>query len=493
MNPLRIAYVTSEVAPFAKTGGLGDVSAALPAALLRAGHDVRVFTPLYSVIDLEAFELNPVEGLQDLVLKTAERVIPYSVYQTVPIESGVRVYFVHCPMLYDRESIYTSDPDEPLRFILLQRATLEASQRLGWGPHIFHCHDWQTSLIPLYLKTVYAWDQLFRSSRSVLTIHNLGYQGVFAASHVEDAGLSPAAKHLDAADLRAGRVGFLKTGIRWADLITTVSPTYAEEIRTPEFGVGLDALLRERADSMMGILNGVDTAVWNPRTDPFLPYRYSAKSVWRKERNKAALLQEVGLPYRKDVPVIGMITRLTFQKGLDLLPGSLPAVIEAGDLRLVALGSGEEKHERFFAGLQERFPGKVHFRRGFDAELAHRIEAGSDMFLMPSLYEPCGLNQMYSRIYGTVPIVRRTGGLADTVDLWDPDTREGSGVVFDHPTAEGVRWALQTALALHADPETWKVLRRNTMDCDFSWDHQVLQYEEGYARVTAAEGAGVGG
>jgi starch synthase len=327
----------------------------------------------------------------------------------------------------------------------------------------------------------------------VLTIHNLGYQGVFAASHVQDAGLAPAAKHLDAADLRAGRVGFLKTGIRYADLVTTVSPTYAQEIRTPEFGVGLDSLLRERADAMMGILNGVDTAVWNPRTDPFLPYRYSAKSIWRKERNKAALLQELGLPYRKDVPVIGMITRLTFQKGLDLLPGSLPPVLEANDLRLVVLGSGEEKHERFFSGLQERFPGKVHFRRGFDAELAHRIEAGSDMFLMPSLYEPCGLNQMYSRIYGTVPIVRKTGGLADTVELWDPNTREGSGVVFDHPTADGVRWAVEAALALHSDAETWKHLRRNTMDCDFSWDHQVLRYEEAYARVAAAEGAEVGG
>jgi starch synthase len=492
MSPLRVAHVTSEITPYAKTGGLGDVSGALPAALRRAGHDVRVFSPLYSAVDLARHDFVAVEGLQDLAVQVGAREVPYSVYRAAA-EPDLPLYFIHCPRMYGRDGIYTSDPDEHARFVVLQRAAIECCQRLGWGPDVFHCHDWQTSLIPLYLKTLYAWDRLFRTTRSVLTIHNLGYQGVFSRRILEDTGLESCAQYFHREDLAAGRIGFLKTGLIYADLLTTVSPTYAREIQTAEHGVGLDGILRERSSSLVGILNGVDTAVWNPATDPNLPVRYSARSLGRKERNKAMLLQELGLGYRKGAPALGMITRLTYQKGIKLLPESLPPVLARRDLRLIVLGSGEPEHERFFAELEEAFPRKVRFWRGFHAELAHRIEAGCDFFLMPSLYEPCGLNQMYSRIYGTVPIVRKTGGLADTVELFDPETGEGNGIVFDHATPQGVRWALETALELYDRPDLRRKLVENTMDCDFSWERQVKGYEEAYARTVRTGGAEVRG
>jgi len=492
MKPYRLAHVTSEIAPYAKTGGLGDVSAALPAALSRAGHEVRVFSPLYAAIDLSEHDFLAVDGLQDMTVEVGERKVPYSVYRAVG-ESDVALYFVHCPRMFGREGIYTSDPDEHARFIVLQRAAIECCQRMGWAPDVFHCHDWQTSLIPLYLKTLYAWDRLFRNTRTVLTIHNLGYQGLFPKKILGDTGFEPCSEYLHQEDLRKGRIGFLKTGLIYADLLTTVSPTYAREIQTEQHGAGLDGFLRERASSLVGILNGVDTTVWNPSTDPNLHVRYSGKSLGRKERNKAQMLQELGLGYRKGAPAVGMITRLAYQKGIKLLPESLPPVLASRDLRLVVLGSGEEEHERFFAELEQAFPRKVRFWRGFHAQLAHRIEAGCDLFLMPSLYEPCGLNQMYSRIYGTVPIVRKTGGLADTVELFDPETGEGSGIVFDHATPQGVRWALEAALDLYDRPDLWRRLVENTMDCDFSWERQVKQYEEAYARVVRRTGAEVSG
>ncbi len=486
-----VAYVTSEITPFAKTGGLADVSAALPGYLGRAGHDVRVFTPLYSSIDVDAHDLRPLPGAADVPVKLGRRTVAFTAYQAPLPGTGVPVTFIHCPALYDRTDVYTNDPDEHVRFVMLSRAAIECCQRMQWGPEIFHCHDWQTALVPLYLKTIYAWDRLFRRTRSILTIHNLGYQGLFPASAVEDTGLEVARGQLPADDLAAGRFGFLKTGIHWADWLTTVSPTYAAEIRTETYGMGLHELLERRRETLTGILNGVDTALWNPRTDPNLKARYSAKSLWRKEKNKEALLKEVGLPYGKGVPVLGMITRLAAQKGIALLEEPLPGILAANDLRLVVLANGEERWERFFEGLARRFPAKVHFHAGFGMELAHRIEAGSDMFLMPSLYEPCGLNQMYSLIYGTVPIVRKTGGLADTVQPFDPADGTGNGIVFEHPTPKGVRWAVESALALYRQPALWKRMALNGMSADFSWEAQGRQYVELYERVRASEHAGV--
>ena len=491
MPARTVAYVTSEIAPFAKTGGLADVSAALPACLARAGHDVRVFVPLYSAIDVDAYELEPLPGAQDVPVRAGKRTLVFSVYRTLLPGTEVPVHLVHCPALYDRPGLYTNDPDEHLRFLLLSRAAIETCQRMQWGPEIFHCHDWQTALIPIYLKTLYSWDRLFRSSRSILTIHNLGYQGLFPASILPDTGLDSVKQYLREESLQRGRFGFLEIGIVHADWLSTVSPTYAKEIRTEAHGMGLHELLEARKDTLTGILNGVDTHVWNPLTDPNIPFRYSAKSRWRKEKNKETLLGEIALPYSKGVPVIGMITRLAGQKGIDLLEQPLPDVLAKRDVRLVVLASGETRFERFFEALQRRFPTKVHFHRGFSTELAHRIEAGADMFLMPSRYEPCGLNQMYSLIYGTVPIVRKTGGLADTVQLWDPKDGTGNGIVFEHATPSGVRWAIEAALDLHQQDAEWKKIVANGMASDFSWDTQGRHYVELYDRVRAKEHAGV--
>jgi starch synthase len=493
MDPRTVAFVTSEVRPFSKTGGLADVSAALPAWLRRQGHDVRVFTPLYSSIDVDAYEFEPVPEVSDVAVEMGERTHRFSLFRTVGAGSGVPVYFVHCPFLYDRPGLYTDDDDEPVRFALLSRAVLEACQRLQWSPDIFHCNDWQTGTLPLLLKTLYAWDRLFKESRAVFTIHNLGYAGVFPAAAVESCGLSLCRAQLDAEELQRGRFGFLRTALRYSDRITTVSPTYAKEIRTEPLGGSLAKLLERRADVLDGILNGVDTETWNPRTDPVLRFRYSAKSLWRKEKNKEVLLTELGLPYEKDVPVIGMISRLAYQKGIDLLDDVMPGLLETRDFRLAVLGSGESTYERLFVDLQRRFPEKVCFYRGYHTELAHWIEAGSDMFLMPSLYEPCGLNQMYSLLYGTLPIVRRTGGLADTVTLYDPETGEGNGIVFDHYTAEGARWAIEAALDLYADRKTWKTLMARGMEEDFSWDVRGPEYLRVYeqARASAREEAQV--
>jgi starch synthase len=491
MRTLRIAHVTSEITPFAKTGGLADVSAALPAFLHRAGHDVRVFTPKHGVIDAESYEFEPVDGLSGLSMRLGVDRVSYGIVRSPLPGSGLEVDFVDCPALYARPHIYTDGPDEHLRFILLARAALETCQQTGWVPDVIHGHDWQTGLVPLYLKTLYHWDELFRPTRSILTIHNIGYQGRFPAEILPDTGLEASAKFFFQQDLRDGVVGFLKTGILYADCVTTVSPTYAEEIRTEPFGAGLHELMRERGQTLLGILNGVDTEAWNPATDEHLAFPFSASSVERKEKNKEALLEDLHLPYEKHAPLVGMVTRLTGQKGLELLYEPLPEMLDSSNARLVVLGSGESRYERYFRELQDAFPDRVCFYRGFHEGLAHRIEAGADMFLMPSIYEPCGLNQMYSLIYGTIPIVRKTGGLADTVKLWNTETQEGNGIVFDHPTADGVRWALKTALELYRDRSAWKVLVQNAMSGDWSWDAAGRRYLDLYEELSRTEKAEV--
>jgi len=485
MARLKICFVTSEMTPFARTGGLGDVSAALPKYLHEKGHDVRVFVPLYSRIKIDNYDFAPVPTVQEASMRGTARMPRFSLYAATLPGSTLKIFFVHCPELYDRPGLYTRDADESLRFALLTRASIESAQRMGWAPDVFHSQDWQTALLPLYLKATYAWDQLFQSSRTMLTIHNIGYQGVFASSVLANLGLEEGRRLLDASDVREGRINFMKTGIRWADEITTVSPTYAQEILRETYGMGLHLALQERRHHLTGILNGIDTDIWNPATDAHLVQRYSARSLARKEKNKEDLLQRVGLPYKKEAPVFGIVTRLTVQKGIDFLPEPLFEMLRQEDVRLVVLASGEPRYEEMFTGLANRFPEKVAFRRGFDDALAHKIEGGADFFLMPSLYEPCGLNQMYSLKYGTIPIVRKTGGLADTVDLFDRARGKGTGIVFDHANADAVRWALRYALELYQDKAAWKTLVRNAMACDTSWDVQGEKYVELYERVSA--------
>ncbi|HEV8320734.1 MAG TPA: glycogen synthase, partial [Myxococcota bacterium] len=475
--------VTSEVDPFAKTGGLADVSAALPRHLSRAGHDVRVFVPFYSrVAERGAPGLATVDFIRDVEVWLGPHRYAFSLV-TAPLPgSDAPVYFVHCPPLYARPAIYTADPDEHRRFLLLCRAALDSAQRMGFAPDIVHCNDWQSGMLPLMLKVNYGWDRLFAGTKTVLTIHNLMYQGTFSADILAETGLAGAANLLHQEQLRAGRIGFLLTGLLYADVLTTVSPTYAREIQTPEHGAGLHEFLRARADHLVGILNGVDDA-WDPATDLLIPFRYSATDLAPKEGNKRALLEAMGLHYTPGVPAIGIVSRLASQKGLDLALEVLPDVLARWKARLVVLGSGERRLEEGFAALQRALPGKVGFFNGFQPKLAHLVEAGADIFLMPSRYEPCGLNQMYSLRYGTVPVVRKTGGLADTVAPYDPRTGEGTGFVFEHFDQAGLRWALEAALKTYDDKTRWRRLQHNGMAEDFSWDAQGRRYEALYAAL----------
>ncbi len=483
MESLRIAFVASEVVPFAKTGGLADVAAALPRYLDGAGHDVRVFLPRYATIDLEDREVHAVEFVQDVAVEMGGRTFRFSLLTTRLPDSGAWVYLVDCSALYARDAVYCKDGDEHDRFLLLSRAAIESCQRMGWAPHLFHCNDWHTALIPLLLRTVYGWDRLFEGVRTLLTIHNIAYQGTVPADVLDSLGLRPYARMFHQEDLAAGVVNFLKTGLLYADVIGTVSETYAREIQTPAFGEGLDPILRRRSSSVIGIVNGVDYAEWNPESDPRIPHPYSARDLEPKERNKVALMEALGLEYGRGLPLLGMVSRLTPQKGLDLFPEVLPDLLMHLPVRLAVLGSGEQRYESFFAELAARFPGRVCFYRGFHETLAHRIEAGADLFLMPSRFEPCGLNQMYSLRYGTPPIVRRTGGLADTVTQFDPATGEGDGFVFDHFDAAGLRWALTAALATYRDPAAWDRVRRNGMARDWSWERQGSRYVDLYRTI----------
>ena len=483
MQKLKILLVASEIAPFAKTGGLADVSAAIPRFLQRAGHDVRVLMPLYRSVATGGWDLVEHDRLRGMTLEFGKRSLEFSVRTARLPQSTLDVMFLDCPELYGRDEIYSSDPDEHLRFGLLSRACFAVCQWLGWAPDVVHCNDWHTGLAPIYLKAAYAWDELFADTKSVLTIHNIAYQGVFDVSATEDLGFGDDKELLHQEDLQGGVVNFLKTGILYADALTTVSQTYASEIQTEEHGMGLERLLRARSESLVGIVNGVDYGEWNPATDALLKHVYTADSLIGKEENKRALLNEFSLSFDPDAPVFGVVSRMTAQKGFDLLPDILPVLLREQDMRLVVIGSGEERYERYFQWLRDTFPEKVAVYRGYSERLAHWIEAGSDVFLMPSRYEPCGLNQMYSLKYGTVPIVRRTGGLADTVEDYDPITGEGTGFVFDEFAPEALLHAIRRALHAYSDRFTWQRLMANGMSRDYSWDRQGQLYVELYRTV----------
>lgn len=493
MKTFSICYVASELAPLAKTGGLADAAAGLCGFLGTRGHDVRPFLPLYRRIRDAGLDLCRSPELQGIDLEFGRTRYRADVL-TAPLEDGnVRVYLVDCPELYDRLELYGSERDEHLRFALLSRVAIEACQRMQWRPDVFHLNDWHTALLPLYLKTAYAWDRLFAGTRTLLAIHNLAYQGVFPLDTLVDLDLVRERHYLAREDLHRGRVNFLDTGLRHADRLVTVSRTYAEEIQTPELGAGLDRLLRQRGDVLSGIVNGVDYAQWSPETDPLLPANYSAEDLAGKAEVKRLLLEEFDLAPADGAPLLGVVSRFTDQKGLELLVEILPELLANHDLRLVALGSGAPQLEQSFEAMRDRFPTRMGVVIGFDNALAHRIEAGADAFLMPSRYEPCGLNQMYSLRYGTVPIVRRTGGLADTVAPFDRSTGIGTGFLFDAFAPQALGEAIRDALEVWESPEAWARLRRNGMAEDFSWERQGLEYELLYAdMIAAADQDGVG-
>ena len=479
---MRILFVSSEVAPFAKTGGLGDVGAALPRQLHALGHDVRVFLPMYSRVEKPGREFELV--VPEMTFTIGPHVVRASIYSSPLPDSGMPIYFVRCPTLYAREGIYGNAPDEHLRFAVLNLAALQTCQYLQFSPDIAHVNDWPTAILPLMIRSVFAWDRLFAKTRTVLTIHNLGHQGTFPASVLPETGMRLAESLLHQDDLRAGVIGFLKTGILHANAITTVSPTYAREIQTPAHGVGLDALLRSRSDVLFGILNGIDETEWDSATDKHLPHRYGIDDLSGKARCKTDLLAALRLRGQADMPLIGLVSRLVWQKGIDLCMTVLPGLLRRRAFRLVVLGNGEPRYTTFFARLAAAFPAQVSHQSGFDETRAHWIEAGSDMFLMPSRYEPCGLNQMYSLRYGTPPIVHATGGLADTVDQYDHRTGSGTGFRFEHFDGAGLTWAIERALSVYeGGRERWSQLQRNGMKQQFGWKHRIGDYIRLYEKL----------
>ena len=460
--------VTSEAAPFAKTGGLADVLGALPPALARLGEEVAVVMPRYGSV--------PLHGSMRISDPMRVSVGPNAF--TVAIDQmereGVRYLFVDCPPLYARAGIYSEDGvayvDNHIRFALLNQAALEIGRSI-FRPNIFHAHDWPGGLLAPYLRENHGWDPDFAGAKTVITIHNLGYQGNFPGAAISDLGLSSALFHPDGLEFW-GELSFLKAGIVWSDAITTVSPTYAREIQTPEYGHGLDGVLRERAVKIRGILNGVDYAEWSPDADPYLNFPYAAQDLSGKRLAKRALLEEVGLPVIETRPLIGIVSRFAGQKGFDLLEEIAPELAEM-DLAMVVLGSGEAPIEEMFRSMAEAHPEKFAVQVGYDEGLAHRIEGGADMFLMPSRYEPCGLSQLYSLRYGTVPIVRATGGLEDTVD-------ELTGFKFTEYTPEALLEAIRQALAAWPNRSGWRERMRRGMAKDFSWDAAAAQYQSLY-------------
>jgi len=477
--PYRVLFVSAEYTPFSKTGGLADVSTALSRFLHDEGGDVRVFVPYYRDPTTKPEGLAPVDFLQDLVLELGPHRYTYRVLVGRAPGHPMPVYFVDCPALYDRPTIY-GYADEHRRFLLLTRAAFECAQRMAFAPHILHCHDWHAAFGPLLLKTTYAWDRLFAATRSVLTIHNIGYQGTFPAGDAVDLALGDAQFLLHQDDLKAGHVNPLLHGILYADLITTVSPTYAREIRTSEFGAGLDPYLRARGERVVGILNGVDYSEWDPSIDPLIDTRYSREDLSGKRAVKRALGRETGLSLGPRTLLFGAVSRLVSQKGFDLIEAVLPDILAQHDCAFVALGSGDARHEEALTALQGRFPGRVVYQRGYSEVLAHRIEAAADAFLMPSRYEPCGLNQMYSLRYGTIPIVRRTGGLADSVRSYDVASRSGTGILFDAYDPAALSAAIRHAFTLWREPDHWQQMMRNAMSENYSWSRQGGIYIDSY-------------
>lgn len=489
---LRILFVTAEVTPFARTGGLGDVTGTLPKELAALGHDVRVVMPLYQTVRDRAFPLTSV--LTDLPVPSVYGNRTARLWQSyLPEREGqggqVPVYFIEQDDYFARPELYGNEagdyPDNALRFLFFCRAALALAEGLDWFPHIFHCHDWHAALVPAYLRFLSGLPPQLSTAATLLTIHNFAYQGQFPAWVFGVTGLPLSLFQPEGIEFFGG-MNFMKAGVRYADQITTVSPRYAEEICTPEGGFVLDGVLRERRTALTGILNGADYHTWNPATDPLIAARYDAADLRGKAICKTALLRAFSFSEEPTTPLIAMISRLVDQKGVDLVVEAANRLL-ALNLRLVILGSGEARYEQLFTELAQTHPQRIGVRLEFDDALAHQIQAGSDCVLMPSRYEPCGLTQLYSLRYGTIPIVRAVGGLRDTVVPFDPTTGQGTGFLFEELSAEALLEAVRTALEVHSDQPTRQQLMRNAMAQDFSWARSAARYLSLYRRVVARD------
>jgi starch synthase len=477
---MKLAMLSSEITPLAKTGGLADVVGTLSVALERRGHEVSLIMPAYRYVLNGPFALEET-GMRLAVPLGTETVEP-SVLKA-ELGHNVSVYLVRADRYFDRDFLYGRPefdyPDNAERFVFFSRAALEILRQ--HPVEIVHCHDWQTALGIVFLRTQAARYPEIASAKTVLTAHNLGFQGIFHESNWPLLNLDRG--YFNAQHLEFYRnINFLKGGLIFADKITTVSPTYAQEIMSAEQGFGLQGILRQRAADVTGILNGVDYSEWSPEIDPFIAQRYSENNLTGKDICKAKLQASVGLPVKSAVPLLGMISRLTSQKGFDLVQKIFDQLMER-QIQLVLLGSGEERYESFFVTAAACFPEKFAARMGFDEALAHRIEAGADMFLMPSLYEPCGLNQMFSLKYGTIPIVRGIGGLKDTVVDYDTEPGRSTGFIFDKYEPQALWKTVDRALTAFAEKESWTELMHRAMRMDFSWDRSAQAYSSLYEQL----------
>jgi starch synthase len=480
---VRILFVASEGLPFSKTGGLADVIEALPKALVAQGHEVAVVLPRY-------------RGTKATAVVMPSLTIPLGVRLRFPaiadgtLIHGVRYFFVDDPAYFDRDGIYGTPAgdfsDNAERFSEFCRAGIEIAKHI-WPPDVIHCHDWQTALLPLLLRTSYGDDPVVKDIPVVFTIHNMGYHGQFGRNVLGPAGIPEILFHREALEFY-GNVNFLKAGLIYSDYLTTVSRKYAQEIRTPEYGYGLDGVARSRGDRLVGILNGVDYSAWSPEKDKLIAVKYSAKDLTGKQVCKQELLQIFELPQEHAArPVIGIVSRFADQKGFDLI-AQMAYDLMREDLVLVVLGTGDKRYEDLFRALAATFPGRVGVKIAYDNTIAHKVEAGADMFLMPSRYEPCGLNQIYSLKYGTVPIVRATGGLDDTIENFDLEHGTGTGFKFVDYNGGAMMWAIRQALHHFSDERIWKRIQLNGMAKDFSWKASAAEYAKLYQAARASRG-----
>ena len=480
---MKIAFVSTECVPYAKTGGLADVAGSLPAELAELGCDVKIFIPKYSLIDEGGHGLKYGWEIGEMPIRIGGIIRSVHIHQSKLPGTNIDVYFVDCPHYFYRHIIYTNDPDEDERFILFSKAVVETLQRLQWAPDVIHCNDWQTGLLPLFIKDNYSWDRLFDQTATLFTIHNIGYQGLFSKSVMVSAEIRGSLFYPGGLIEQDGGVSFMKAGISFADIINTVSNTYAHEILTPEYGAGLEASLQQRQDDLYGILNGVDYDIWNPETDKHLPYHYTINDFSGKYLNKRYLLKHFGIKPDENTPLVGIVSRMVLQKGFDIFADAINELMSL-DAQWIILGSGEDRFEELFRLLSNQFPSKVGTYVGYNNELSHLIEAGADMFLMPSRYEPCGLNQIYSLKYGTVPIVRKTGGLADTEKDWDEQShfgfKDGNGFSFYDYSGFALYKSVERAVNTFKHKDIWKKIQTNGMKLDFSWSRSAEKYLELY-------------
>jgi starch synthase len=477
---MKILFAASEAAPFAKTGGLGDVAGSLPPALAALGHDVRVVMPRYRAVDPGAWGLKHAASFRVPLASWNERCDALE----GRMGGNVTVYFIDKDVYFDRPGLYSAPQsdyaDNAERFIFFSRAIPELCRALDFRPDIIHCNDWQTGLVPLYMKKLYGSHPGLSRAATVFTIHNLGYQGLFRHWDMRLSGLGWDVFTPEGLEFW-GKMNFLKAGLVFSDALTTVSPTYGREIQTPEYGHGLEGVLAKRSADLYGILNGIDFDLWDPAQDKALPRTFSAARLAGKEACRTALGEQAGLP-PSGGPVISMVSRIVEQKGVDILAKALPELLSAG-ARLLVLGTGDEKYQRLLSAAAGRHPGGMRFFPRFDEQFARLLYAGSDLFLMPSKYEPCGLGQMIALRYGTVPVVRKTGGLADTVVDYDPKTGQGTGFVFEEYSAPALAACVRRAVSVFRDRDAWTGLVRSGMKQDFSWEHSAKEYVKVYRKA----------